>query len=206
MPGQYLGTLADQKSIDRELRNGEWLKGLDWLRVCFVGRSNVGKSSLINALLQAKLARVSQSPGKTRELHFYKWHEGDLVFVDLPGYGYAKTSKVDRDEWRRLIDSYMERDLRLGLILLLWDSRHGPSEADLDADAYFRMRKLPIIWVMTKSDAIKNQAERSRRLKEIEKLAVERRMMPENVAWVTVKDEKRIRAFGAQIKQRLGVE
>lgn len=98
--------------------------------VAFAGRSNAGKSSLINTLLNRRnLARVAQTPGKTREINFYNIDE-KLYLVDLPGYGYAKVSKEKKLSWGGIIDTYLQSRLQLKFVILLVDIRHTPSEDD----------------------------------------------------------------------------
>lgn len=106
--------------------------------VAFAGRSNVGKSSLINGLINRKsYARISGQPGKTQTINFYNV-EDQLYFVDLPGYGYAKTSKANRISWGKMIDYYLNRRKELGMILLLVDIRHKPNANDLQMMDYIR--------------------------------------------------------------------
>jgi GTP-binding protein len=98
--------------------------------VAFAGRSNVGKSSLLNRLVhRKKFARVSNTPGRTREINFFKVNDA-FVFVDLPGYGYARVSKDQRAEWRPLIESYLRRSPQLRGIVQLLDVRHDPTNDD----------------------------------------------------------------------------
>ncbi|MDX2050501.1 MAG: ribosome biogenesis GTP-binding protein YihA/YsxC [Rickettsiaceae bacterium] len=99
----------------------------------FAGKSNVGKSSLINAITNRKaLARVSHTPGRTKQINFFNVRDSFYI-VDLPGYGYAKVSKKDKKNWGNLILSYFDQNINLKLVLLLIDSRHGIKENDLDA-------------------------------------------------------------------------
>lgn len=100
----------------------------------FAGKSNVGKSSLINGLMNRKsYARTSSQPGKTQTINFYNINE-QLYFVDLPGYGYAKVSMELRAKWGKMIERYLKKSLQLKLIFLLVDIRHEPSENDRDMD------------------------------------------------------------------------
>ncbi|MDX1583949.1 MAG: ribosome biogenesis GTP-binding protein YihA/YsxC, partial [Thermoanaerobaculia bacterium] len=100
-------------------------------QVAMVGRSNVGKSTLINTILRRKnLARTSQTPGKTRAIYFYLVND-KFYLVDLPGYGFAKVSKKEREDWRRLILGYLESEPPIELFFLLMDVRREPSELDL---------------------------------------------------------------------------
>lgn len=130
-----------------------------------VGRSNVGKSSLINAVLNRKgIARVSQTPGKTQAIQFYLINE-KFYLVDLPGYGYAKVPKSVVSTWGELIRSYLENSADLRLIFLLLDARRLPGEHDLQMHAW--TRSLPatdVMVVLTKSDKLSsNQLNVSRR-------------------------------------------
>lgn len=121
----------------------------------FLGRSNVGKSSLINALLNRKnIARVSGTPGKTQHLNLYQV-EGSWMFVDLPGYGYAKISKTQRKKWESMIEGYlMQRPNQICTFLLI-DSRHELQKSDREMMAWFAERQLPFVIVYTKTDKLK---------------------------------------------------
>lgn len=123
--------------------------------VAFAGKSNVGKSSLINAMINRKaLARTSGSPGKTRTINFYNV-ENSLMFVDLPGYGYARTSKSEQEKWGKMIEGYlMKREYLKGIILLI-DIRHEPGENDKMMYEWLRHYGHKIIIVATKSDKLK---------------------------------------------------
>ncbi len=126
--------------------------------VAFIGRSNVGKSSLINRLLERKnLARTSSTPGKTRGLYFYMIDE-KLYFVDLPGYGYAKVSKEERRTWGNLIESYLENRQPLCGCMHLVDCRHSPSEDDKLMNNWLRHNNVPIVTVATKTDKLSRGA------------------------------------------------
>lgn len=120
----------------------------------FSGRSNVGKSSLINKLCNRKnLARVSATPGKTATINFYTL---DTVYlVDLPGYGYAKVSNADRARWDELINHYFEEDRQISLLVQLLDCRHDPSADDLQMMEYLRYHKIPFVAALTKADKLK---------------------------------------------------
>lgn len=146
-----------------KIKNATFTKGVvDWHglprdgrpEVAFIGRSNVGKSSLINAVLGRKgLARTSGTPGKTREFNFYLVN-GRFYVVDLPGYGYAKTSKKDRARWAARIERYlMEREpLRAAFHLI--DSRHAPTDLDRDVIAAMTGQRVPYVAVLTKADKL----------------------------------------------------
>ena len=130
--------------------------------VAFSGRSNVGKSSLINRLVNRKaLARTSATPGKTATINFYRLDS--MRMVDLPGYGYAKVSDKERRRWSELIEGYFDDDRDLRLVLQLWDMRHDPSKDDYQMLEYMVERGIPFIIVLTKSDKL-NKTERAKRL------------------------------------------
>ena len=117
----------------------------------FSGRSNVGKSSLINKLCNRKnLARVSSTPGKTATINFYA--VDDCYFVDLPGYGYAKVSNADRERWDDLINSYFEAQRHHTLLVQLIDCRHAPSADDIQMLHYLHYHNIPFVVALTKAD------------------------------------------------------
>ena len=129
----------------------------DLPQVAFSGRSNVGKSSLINVLLRRtrkKLARVSGSPGKTQSLNFYRVND-HFFLVDLPGFGYAKVSAKVRDSWKALIEQYLEGERMLRGIVHLVDARHDATVTDRQMVAFLAARKLPTLVVLTKMDKLK---------------------------------------------------
>ena len=141
--------------------------------VALVGRSNVGKSSLINALVRKPLARTSAAPGKTRLANFYRVQRGaspPLYLVDLPGYGYARGGDVAAREFNRLAAAYFARAVEqpIGLVLLV-DSRHPGLESDLDAWAWARSLPCPSAVIGTKVDKL-TRAERTRHARELESL------------------------------------
>ena len=120
----------------------------------FSGRSNVGKSSLINRLCQRKnLARVSATPGKAATINLYRVDTVD--FVDLPGYGYAKVSNAERRRWDELINSYFEAERRTTLLVQLLDSRHAPSADDVQMLEYLQYHQIPFVAALTKADKLK---------------------------------------------------
>jgi len=137
--------------------------------VAFLGRSNVGKSSLINRLVQRrKLARTSSTPGKTRLIHWYEVRrpEGGTRFVDLPGYGWAQVPKAERERWRGLVESYLENREDLRCAVLLQDLRRDLSEDEELLIAWLAERGIPVILALTKSDKLP-QAKRARRVAEL---------------------------------------
>jgi GTP-binding protein len=122
--------------------------------IAIAGKSNVGKSSLINYLCnQNKLAKTSSSPGKTRLVNFFLLND-KFYLVDLPGYGYAKASKQQQDSWGRIIDNYLAGTIDLKAILILLDIRHKPSKNDLVMFNWAAQYSIPIICVATKADKI----------------------------------------------------
>ncbi len=122
--------------------------------VAFAGRSNVGKSSLLNALVRRKsFARVSRTPGRTREINFFRVNN-TFVLVDLPGYGYARISKAKKAEWRPMIESYLRRTTQLRGIVLLLDIRREPSEDDRAMLDFLADLGVPTIVALTKSDKL----------------------------------------------------
>lgn len=122
--------------------------------VAFLGRSNVGKSSLMNSLLGVKgLARTSSTPGRTQTINFFLINE-QFYFVDLPGYGYAKVSKDARHEWGKLIEKYLAEREQLVLSILIVDARHEPSPLDLQMKSWLQHFELPYLVVSTKVDKL----------------------------------------------------
>ncbi len=130
----------------------------------FVGRSNVGKSTLINTLLNRKgVARVSSTPGKTQAVQYYIVNE-KIHLVDLPGYGYAKVSKTTRDEWAQLMEGFFAEAQSLGALFLLLDSRREPTDEDAMMLELARSAGVGVVIVMTKSDKLSgNEVAKSRR-------------------------------------------
>jgi len=123
--------------------------------VAFVGRSNVGKSSLINTMINRKaLARTSQTPGKTRTINFYNV-EDECYFVDLPGYGYAKAPKSETQKWGQMIEQYLLNRPTLRAIILLIDIRHNPTENDIQMYNWLKHYGYDIIIAATKQDKLK---------------------------------------------------
>jgi GTP-binding protein len=132
--------------------------------IAFLGRSNVGKSSLLNCLLeQTSLARTSSRPGCTQVINFYRVG-GVLHFVDLPGYGYAQTPPRLKRAWKRLIESYLVRRKSLELSLLLLDVRRGWMEMDLELKRWLEFHKRRYLVIATKFDKLRSQRERHRGL------------------------------------------
>lgn len=122
--------------------------------IALAGRSNVGKSSLINRILNRKnLARTSQKPGKTQTLNFYRVNDA-FYFVDVPGYGYAAVSKKDRAAWGKALDDYFTNNERLRAVVQLVDFRHPPTADDVQMYEFLKYYQIPAILVATKSDKV----------------------------------------------------
>ena len=146
---EFIGGMAE--------RHG-WRPESSLPEVAFAGRSNVGKSSLLNTLVRRKsFARVSRTPGRTREINFFRINNG-FVFVDLPGYGYARISKEKKAEWKPMIESYMRRTTQLRGIVLLLDIRRDPSDDDRAMLDFLAEMEVPTIIALTKKDKLAKAA------------------------------------------------
>lgn len=146
------------------------LLGTETAQLALAGRSNVGKSSLINALAcRRKLAKVSSTPGKTRSVNYYRVSPWDFCLVDLPGYGYARANHAEREKWARLLERYLKECPTLKGLVLLIDSRLPPQTLDLNLMEYARSLSLPILPVLTKADKCR-QRELAARSAEWQKL------------------------------------
>ena len=131
------------------------LKPSEYPEIAFAGRSNVGKSSLMNKLFDRKnLVRVSSKPGKTTLINFFRVENID--FVDLPGYGYAKVAKSEKERWSALIEGYFNQDRNFALVVSLIDIRHEPSKLDTSMVAYLQELELPYVIALTKADKLSN--------------------------------------------------
>ena len=152
------GRLLFTKSCDFLLSatNMNQVPETEMVEVSFAGRSNVGKSTLINALTGRKtLARTSNTPGRTRQVNFFDL-AGQLMLVDLPGYGYARAPKTEIAEWTILIEDYLRGRAQLRRVCLLVDSRHGLKETDRQAMDLLDQSAVPYQIVLTKCDKLKN--------------------------------------------------
>lgn len=125
-----------------------------WPEVAFAGRSNVGKSSMINRLLSRRdLARTSSAPGRTRTINFYRVNDR-VLFVDLPGYGYAKVSRALKEAWWSLVECYLTRRAQLRGVVHILDARHPPTAQDQELELFLRAMQLPSLVVLTKADEV----------------------------------------------------
>ena len=141
-------------------------KGFDKPEILLMGRSNVGKSSFINMLANnSKLAKVSATQGKTKFVNFFLFNK-EFILVDLPGYGYAETSKVEQQRWGKMIDTYLETSKNIANAILVVDIRHIPTAQDIQMLDYLTFNNIPVTIVATKYDKIK-KTERSRKLADI---------------------------------------
>ncbi len=148
----------------------------DLPEIAFAGRSNVGKSSLLNKLFQRKsLARVSSVPGKTITINFYEAE--NVNFVDLPGYGYAKVAKTEKQRWAEMMEGYFNSDRNIKLVVQLVDMRHPPTKDDIMMMEFLQANGYEFIVVMTKADKLKKKKEYNERIENSKK---EMSFVPEN--------------------------
>ena len=146
---EFIGGKAEQAG---------WRPESNLPEIAFAGRSNVGKSSLLNSLVRRKsFARVSKTPGRTREINFFRINN-QFLFVDLPGYGYARISKAKKAEWRPLIEGYLGRTTQLRGLVLLLDIRRDPSEDDRSMLDFLAQVEIPTLVALTKSDKLSKSA------------------------------------------------
>lgn len=159
--------------------------------VAFVGRSNVGKSSLLNALLgRKKLAYTSAKPGKTRTINFYLIND-EYYFVDLPGYGYAQIDKATRQGWEKQMQGYLNHRETLELVIQLVDSRHTPSALDQRMTKLLRESGRPFLVAATKRDKLSNNAWQKNSREILKTLGIEKQQLYP----VTVTDNKTIQTL-----------
>lgn len=152
----------NQAEFESSFGTAKQLRPCNGAEIAFAGRSNVGKSTLINKLFNRKnLARVSSVPGKTATINFYRC--GDVTLVDLPGYGYAKTAKSELHRWRDLINGYLQSERDVRAVFQLVDMRHAPTKDDLQMIDFLMDTEMPFVLVLTKADKL-NKTEREKRL------------------------------------------
>lgn len=161
---EFLGGMSER---------GGWRPPSDLPEVAFAGRSNVGKSSLLNTLVRRKsFARVSRTPGRTREINFFRVNNGFLL-VDLPGYGYARISKEQKSEWRPMIAAYLKRTSQLRGIVLLLDIRREPTDDDRAMLDFLAEVEVPTIVALTKTDKLSKAAADTRAAEIAQALALD---------------------------------
>ena len=177
----------------------------DLAEIAFAGRSNVGKSSIINKLFNRKgLARVSATPGKTATINFFRLEP--VRFVDLPGYGYAKVSRGEKQRWAGLMEGYFNTGRSIELVFQLVDMRHPPSKDDLQMIDFLIQNELPFVIILTKKDKLskREQAERLEKLKEEVPYADQITMIPFSA--VTGEGLEEIKGIIDEIAQELELE
>ncbi len=177
----------------------------DLAEIAFAGRSNVGKSSMINKLFNRKgLARVSATPGKTATINFFRLEP--VRFVDLPGYGYAKVSRGEKQRWAGLMEGYFNTGRSIELVFQLVDMRHPPSKDDLQMIDFLIQNELPFVIILTKKDKLskREQAERLGKLKEEVPYADQITMIPFSA--VTGEGLEEIKGIIDEIAQELELE
>lgn len=150
---------------------GSYLRAQDrpkqWFpQIAFAGRSNVGKSSLLNWLLKQSVARVAKAPGKTRTLNFYLVND-NLFLVDLPGYGYAKVARHLQEQWGRELGAYLAKEERIAGVVTLIDIRHSPTALDLELQGLLKELGLASVIVLTKADKL-GRSKRHQRQRDVQ--------------------------------------
>jgi GTP-binding protein len=162
LSAEFIASASQQSQFPQEIRP----------EVAFIGRSNVGKSSLINSLLaQRRLAYTSSTPGRTQQINFFLINQS-FFFVDLPGYGYAKISKALRESWKKLIEGYLKGRKQLAITVLIVDSRIGPTQEDLQKQYWLQQNSLPFFIVSTKADKL-SQVELQKSLKHTQSFSID---------------------------------
>lgn len=201
MHAEYITSIGDVKQLPKLLKD-HMFSGRPEERIIFVGRSNVGKSSLLNALTKQNIAQVSKQAGKTRKINFFFSHVLKKIIVDLPGYGFAKRTAKERQLWAELIQAYVTEDNYICKALFLCDSRHGPTQSDIEAIEFFNALGMKAVLVMTKTDQLKNQKMRALRKKEVKKALDENKHLQyEKVFWTSVKDFKTFKDLVLHLKE-----
>lgn len=145
---EYIGSFVEMKQLPPGILP----------EIAIIGRSNVGKSSLINKTVnRKKLAKSSSTPGKTQTINYYLLNDA-LYLVDLPGYGYAKVAKSQRLKWQKMIEKYLREREQLKGVMILFDIRHEPSENDILMQEWLRGQEIPLLIIATKADKISRGA------------------------------------------------
>ncbi len=166
--------------------------------VAFVGRSNVGKSSLLNAVCRRDLARVSNTPGRTRAINVFKAGH-DRRLVDLPGYGFAAGSEASREGWGPMIEGYLKSRPSLRMIFTLIDAKVGPTKLDLQMLSWLEAEKLPWRPVATKADQVKASRVQAHRRDVAHALGVQ----PAELAWVSAHEGLGMKELRAEVTNLL---
>jgi GTP-binding protein len=183
---QFVASAFDKNSFPRMMT----AEGSPMPEIALVGRSNVGKSSLINHLLRnGSLAKTSSTPGKTRSINFFSVDER-LALIDLPGYGYAKVSKDIREQWSDMIDHYLQNRPSLQLILFLIDSRRDPTEEDCSLIKWASFHKKPLLLVFTKADKLTESERREKTLSSLDSLQNFMHTTPVHFLHYSIKDPR----------------
>lgn len=144
---EFLGGMAEPQG---------WRPRSNLPEIAFAGRSNVGKSSLVNRLLRRRIARVSRTPGRTKTVNFYKVNDR-FVLADLPGYGFARAARQERHSWYRMVRSYLTDSPQLRGVVLLLDVRHDPTRDDLEFMEFLAEAGLPVLIAVTKVDKVSSE-------------------------------------------------
>jgi GTP-binding protein len=194
--------LADPKQLPHLFKDS-FLKGNGSPRILLIGRSNVGKSSLINVILKKKMAQTSNQPGKTQALYFYFWEEARKILVDFPGYGYARKAKSERNHWRKLIDAYLEVETHWERAVLVLDARHGPTQSDLQAMEFLSLQSNPVTLVFSKVDTLKSQSQKAARLKEVGDWLAPWKGGSDGVFWVSSNTSVGLKALSRELSREL---
>ncbi|MBI3550904.1 MAG: ribosome biogenesis GTP-binding protein YsxC [Elusimicrobia bacterium] len=168
--------------------------------VTFVGRSNVGKSSLLNALCGGALARVSNTPGRTRTINVFL-AGSDRWLVDLPGYGFAGGDREEIAGWKSMLEGYLTGRAAMKMIFLLVDAKVGPTKLDLMMAKWLDAKRLPWRVVATKADQVKPSRGISRRREVAESLG----LASEDLAWVSAKEDVGMRELRGEVSALLGL-
>lgn len=162
LPLEFLDAKIKKEIIDQDKSSN--------VEMLFAGRSNAGKSSLLNNMIGKNLVSTSKAPGKTRNLHFIYNNELGLTLVDSPGYGYASRSEKERNSWERMMQDYIEKSKVLKKIFILIDSETGISELDEGCASLAKFKSIEPVFIFTKCDKIKNKEGYLIRLNEVKKL------------------------------------